>query len=441
DGLKSAHTDLGTHEESRFDNISKKIKLEDLSDLMKDTRSAFFTLDAPTNEPIIVTDKSEEEEAEKHKEAHAASHNKPVDTSASHPPFPKSVQLQELKDQLLVTSLKPELSNLLASHDFASSIPSELKELPSKITTLSGEIQELRRHVQGMEIELPDFKWELPAEFLALPSQILSIYAKLQTLDTLTSLLNKVSNTLTRFSSIMENASHTAKSKGVSLVGPTTASPAEEEKNTNPTIKDAETTNLHDELVGLLGIDIVTQIHIPITLQLYREDGINKVIPNVKVSGLHLAEWKEDVQACPDRKEKGWKTIYRLIKTRMKYLNQTEKELKFDFNKPFKEQDPLNELNDLAKKKRKRTGDLKDHFGLTKKHKSSIQHEEEEEIVRFSSCALRSLSRLRSKGSLVSALQILRRLRSIFTSVYAADQKLKKAYVKSFNSAWLTIPS
>ncbi|GJY41085.1 hypothetical protein Tco_0428355 [Tanacetum coccineum] len=40
-----------------------------------------------------------------------------------------------------------------------------------------------------------------------------------------------------------------------------------------------------------------------------------------------------------------------LIKTRMKYHDQTEKELKIDFNKPIKEQDPLNELNDLANKK------------------------------------------------------------------------------------------
>ncbi|GJW02765.1 hypothetical protein Tco_1561621 [Tanacetum coccineum] len=61
----------------------------------------------------------------------------------------------------------------------------------------------------------------------------------------------------------------------------------------------------------------------------------------------------------------------------MKFLNQTEKELKIDFNKPLKEQDHLNELNDLANKKRKRTGDLKDHSRSTKKHKSSVQLEEE----------------------------------------------------------------
>ncbi|GJZ38778.1 hypothetical protein Tco_0585341 [Tanacetum coccineum] len=134
---------------------------------------------------------------------------------------------------------------------------------------------------------------------------------------------------------------------------------------------------------------IKTWIKGPITLQVYREDGIIKVIPNVKVSDLHLAEWKEVVQACPDRKEKGWKTIYGLIKTRMEYLNKTEKELTIDFNKPLKEQDPLNELNDLANKKRKRTGDLKDHSRSTKKHKSSVQDEEEVQSSKNIKCTLK----------------------------------------------------
>ncbi|GJT31303.1 hypothetical protein Tco_0911578 [Tanacetum coccineum] len=97
-------------------------------------------------------------------------------------------------------------------------------------------------------------------------------------------------------------------------------------------------------------------------------------------------------------------TIYGLIKTRMEYLDQTKKELKIDFKKPLKEQDPLNELNDLANKKRKRTGDSTDHSRSTKKHKSPVQHKEE----------------------------VLKRLGSIFTSVYAAVQKLKKVFGKSF---------
>ncbi|GKB62849.1 hypothetical protein Tco_0919035 [Tanacetum coccineum] len=96
DGLKTAHTDSGTNEESRADEISKKIKLEDLSDLMKDTRSAFFTLDSPHNEPIIILDESEEEETKKDEETHTTSHDVLKDTSVQHPPSPKLSQIQEL---------------------------------------------------------------------------------------------------------------------------------------------------------------------------------------------------------------------------------------------------------------------------------------------------------------------------------------------------------
>ncbi|GJT02074.1 hypothetical protein Tco_0823243 [Tanacetum coccineum] len=62
DGLKTAHTDSGANEESRADDISLKVKLEDLLDILKDTRSAFFTPDSLTDEPIIVLDESKEEE-------------------------------------------------------------------------------------------------------------------------------------------------------------------------------------------------------------------------------------------------------------------------------------------------------------------------------------------------------------------------------------------
>ncbi|GJZ33826.1 hypothetical protein Tco_0579262 [Tanacetum coccineum] len=65
DGLKTAHTDSSTNEESRADEISKKIKLADLLDLLKDTRSTFFTPDSPQDKPIIISDKSEEEETKK----------------------------------------------------------------------------------------------------------------------------------------------------------------------------------------------------------------------------------------------------------------------------------------------------------------------------------------------------------------------------------------
>nr|GEV11480.1 hypothetical protein [Tanacetum cinerariifolium] len=151
DELKTAHTNLGTHKESRSDEISKKIKLEDLSDLMKDTRYAFFTPDSPQDEPIIVSDESEEVETKKDEDNHATSHDVLVDTSLEHQKAHVEAKVASLKSRpsypdinqltkLLVTSLKPELSKLFTSHDLASSIPSELKELTSKITTLTGEI-------------------------------------------------------------------------------------------------------------------------------------------------------------------------------------------------------------------------------------------------------------------------------------------------------------
>nr|GEU70357.1 hypothetical protein [Tanacetum cinerariifolium] len=49
---------------------------KDLSDLLKDTRSAFFTPDSPQDKPIIISDESEkEQEVIKGKDTHASSHD------------------------------------------------------------------------------------------------------------------------------------------------------------------------------------------------------------------------------------------------------------------------------------------------------------------------------------------------------------------------------
>ncbi|GKB34397.1 hypothetical protein Tco_0879339 [Tanacetum coccineum] len=154
-----------------------------------------------------------------------------------------------------------------------------------------------------------------------------------------------------------------------------TAKKIEEQKRIEESLKaelaKQEVEKVKNELVDLIGIDVVT-----------REDETNEVISNFKASDLHLAEWREVVQACPNKKEKGWKTIYGQRKTRMDYLDQTKKELIIDFNRTLKEQDPLDELNDLDNKKRKRAGDFKDHSMPTKKHKSSVQHEKELESLK-----------------------------------------------------------
>nr|GFC22978.1 hypothetical protein [Tanacetum cinerariifolium] len=60
----------------------------------------------------------------------------------------------------------------------------------------------------------------------------------------------------------------------------------------------------------------------------------------------------------------------------MDYLHHTEEELNIEYNKPLNEQDPLDELNDLANKKRKRAIDFHDYFRSTKTFKTLIQYED-----------------------------------------------------------------
>nr|GEX80703.1 retrovirus-related Pol polyprotein from transposon TNT 1-94 [Tanacetum cinerariifolium] len=227
DGLKTAHTDLGENKESRADDILLKVKLEDLSDILKDTRSSFFTLDSPPDKPIIILDESEdEEEVAKDKDTEATAHDISKDTSEeleqvkakaeakvalmkAKPTYPDINQLTKL----LVTSLKPKLSKLLASHDFTSCLPTELKELPSKINGLSGEIKELKKHVRDMEIELH--------------GDLKEILTKMETFtSTISSLSSRVTNTLNMFATMVANAS-VATSMNVPSAGKATALPIE----------------------------------------------------------------------------------------------------------------------------------------------------------------------------------------------------------------------
>nr|GEV91186.1 putative reverse transcriptase domain-containing protein [Tanacetum cinerariifolium] len=316
-------------------------------------------------------------------------------------------QKEELEKAKLKAEAEPELSKLLASHDFASCLPTELKELPSKITGLSEEIKGLKQHIKDIEIDLPrdlieiptklksftstisslssqvaklkNIQWKPPAEFLNLPSQVSSVQEKLKTLDSLPSLLHKITHILNSFSTMADNASG-APSMNVPSADVATQYYTKKilfdkycdkmlKKKKNPKITKYE----------------VRTKKIPITLKIYWEDGSDEVISNLKFSDLHSAEWRKVLQACPDKSKKGWKTISDLVKTIVDQLTQTEQELNIDLNQPFKEQDPLNELIDLA-----------------------------------------SVAEVPS----ASALQVLRILESIFTSVYAAVQKLKDSWLE-----------
>nr|GEU46384.1 hypothetical protein [Tanacetum cinerariifolium] len=183
DGLKIAHADSSTNKESRANKISKKVKLQDLLDLLKDTISVFFTPDSLQDKPIIISDKSKEEgEVAKDKDTHASSQDSQKDelekqkvTSkidvASLKARPSYLDINQLTD-LLVTSLKPNLSELLDSHNFASCLPTELKELPSKFIELSSEIKELKQATaslaEGEKSTTKDAETDLQTELVDL---------------------------------------------------------------------------------------------------------------------------------------------------------------------------------------------------------------------------------------------------------------------------------
>nr|GEX40536.1 hypothetical protein [Tanacetum cinerariifolium] len=107
-----------------------------------------------------------------------------------------------------------------------------------------------------------------------------------------------------------------------------------------------------------------------------QEDGISEVIPNFKASDLHLDKWREVMNACPNRIEKGWKTIYGHIRSRMDYIHITKAKLGIKLDIPLSKQDPLAKLNDLTNKKRKHADDINDYFKANKRLKSSVQYKD-----------------------------------------------------------------
>ncbi|GJW33392.1 hypothetical protein Tco_0053424 [Tanacetum coccineum] len=114
-----------------------------------------------------------------------------------------------------------------------------------------------------------------------------------------------------------------------------------------------------EELIDLLGLEVVNK-NGPITLKVYRENDTSKIIPKFKANNLHLGEWREVVTAFPNKKCKGWTSIYKQIKEIIDYLRTTEAELGIDLDRPLSEQDPLDRLNDLANKERKHADDIHD---------------------------------------------------------------------------------
>ncbi|GJU45369.1 hypothetical protein Tco_1202635 [Tanacetum coccineum] len=174
-----------TSEEIKF----RAIKLEDLAKLVPNVKVNFKDLDSPEDDHIIgVDDSKDDEEEDKNEEIHSTINDEIEDILAFTPPSPRSIQLQELKNQLnelLVKSLAAEFSKILFAHDFSSSLPTELKDLPSKFNELIEEVKGLKQQVHELELELPGYLKYIPSKLEEFTKTITSLTSQVVELKTL----------------------------------------------------------------------------------------------------------------------------------------------------------------------------------------------------------------------------------------------------------------
>nr|GEU89188.1 zf-CCHC domain-containing protein/DUF4219 domain-containing protein/UBN2 domain-containing protein [Tanacetum cinerariifolium] len=175
------------------EEASSTIKLEDLAKLVSQIQPNFKDLDLPEDDPVIIVEESDEDEpnaktkdtsvprslssrysqikeltnqvlilqSKKHKLE--IEKNKAEAEAALLKAQPSFLNVEQL-NELLVKSLQTEFSKILSSHNFSSSLPTELKDLPSKFNELTEEIKGLKTQVHELEIELPKELKKIPTK-------------------------------------------------------------------------------------------------------------------------------------------------------------------------------------------------------------------------------------------------------------------------------------
>nr|GEW61358.1 hypothetical protein [Tanacetum cinerariifolium] len=341
---------------SSFEDTQKEIKLKDLSKLVQDVRVDFMDLDSPNdNEPIIVQDESDEEvhaeKAQNHKlEKQKSKAEAEVAFLTAQPSYPNMTQFTEL----LVTSLKPESSHLLSSHDFGSLLPTELKELPYKFNELTKEVKELKKHVYDLEIELLGDLKEIPTKlgtFTSIVKSLTTQVAKLKTLQISPQLegglIKKDKDKKAMSLKDAKEESSDSEYDDANITGSRVESSKEQEKLEDLAKADRAKQEVvlgKEELVDLLGIHVVTKYYkAKFQYEKYCDKLLNKRAQLI-------------ITNCDVLTRKGPITL------------KVYREDGID-------EDHLDKLNDLEKKKRKSANDINDYFKDNKRLKSSIQYE------------------------------------------------------------------
>ncbi|GJR67817.1 hypothetical protein Tco_0013882 [Tanacetum coccineum] len=222
---------------------------------------------------------------------------------------------EEVHTEKVHTEEPKETADASAPHPPSlSSLPTEVKELPSKFNELTGVVKELIKHVHDLEIELPRDLKEIPTN-------------------------------LKTFTSTVKSGEHVHFTK----------EQIKEQKRIKESVKvDAakqEVEARKEEWIDLLGVDVVTKYY---KAKLQYDKYYDKILNR-------RAQSRITNYVVLTRKGPITFKVYRedgTDKTRMDYLYKTEAELRNDLDKPLGEHDPIDRLNDLARKKMKHVDDI-----------------------------------------------------------------------------------
>nr|GFA42465.1 hypothetical protein [Tanacetum cinerariifolium] len=162
------------------EEFQNEIKLEDLSRLVQDVGVDFMDLYSQEDDLVIVVDERLINQVlilESQKQKLELKKNKVEAEAVFLTALPSYLNVAHLTE-LLVKSLQPELSKFLSTHDFSSSLPTELKGLPSKFKDLTKEVKRLKKHVHELETELSRDLKDIPNKLEIFTSIIESLTNK-----------------------------------------------------------------------------------------------------------------------------------------------------------------------------------------------------------------------------------------------------------------------
>ncbi|GKB42229.1 hypothetical protein Tco_0887171 [Tanacetum coccineum] len=212
---------------------SSTIKLEDLAKLVQNVQPSFKDLDSLEDDPIIVVDDSDEDEEADKDRLHATSNIETKDASVPKSSSPRSSQIQELTNQVLILQSQKHKLELKMNKDEAEA--ALLKAQPSFPNV--GQLNELQKQVHELEIELPGDLKEIPTkleDFTKTATSLTSQVAKLKTLQwELLVEFHSVPTQVEMFAQAI--ALKKTEDTSIPSAGQADTQPAEGEKNTNQT--------------------------------------------------------------------------------------------------------------------------------------------------------------------------------------------------------------